>query len=130
MPHKTQKASSSSDTIKREVVTTAVAASKTPGIRRRRSIEERLQRAMARQQLIQTQIARLKSEVDGKIRKERNRALTLIGVVVEQCLKEGVFDASPVISRAWWQEQASRLQEKDQDAYRRFLQSLAKTLIA
>jgi len=127
MPHKTQTPCSSSDTAVQEVVVdTSAMAGTTSGKRRRRSTEERLQRALARQQAIQAQIARLKTEADDKKRKERNRALTLIGVVVEQCLQEGVFDVSPKVTHAWWQEQATRLQERDQGAYRRFLQSIKK----
>ena len=124
MSHDTQNPVAS-DAVMQEAAAIEVADGKTPGIRPRRSAEERLQRALARRQAIQEQIVRLKTEMDDKNRKERNRALTLIGVVVEQCLKEGVFASAPKVGQAWWQAQATRLQEKDRDTYQRFLQSIS-----
>ncbi|WP_027187752.1 hypothetical protein [Desulfovibrio cuneatus] len=101
-----------------------MAEQKNAAMPRRRTAEERLQRALTQQQTIQRKIDELKKDVDEKSRKARNRGLMLIGIVVEQCLKEGLFHKPQEMGQNWWLGQASRLHEKDRAAYVTFVQLL------
>lgn len=92
--------------------------------RRRRSKEERLAAALAKQQTLQIKIQGLQKEISEKSRKNRSRGLLLLGVVVEQCLQKGIFDQPGTFNRDWWMERTDLLHDKDKAAYVDFIQSL------
>ncbi len=89
--------------------------------RKRKTKEERLQIALAKQAALDTKIAGLKKELDENAQKTRNRGLVLVGIVVEQCFKKDVFSEE---NKKWWLRQAKRLPDKDREAYVEFLKTL------
>lgn len=99
-------------------------AKEKPRPKRRRSKEERLAAALAKQQALQAKIQGLQRELSEKSRKNRSRGLLLTGLVVEMCLKKGVFEQPGVYNRDWWQQQADLLQEKDKVVYTNFIMSI------
>ncbi len=96
-------------------------ATTTAKTKKRRTVEERLQDALVKQQVLQAKIDGLKTELNENSRKTRNRGLMLVGIVIEQAFKNDEFADKGLKQLFEW---THFLPEKDREAYITFLHSL------
>ncbi len=88
----------------------------------RKTAEQLLAERLTKQAELQKLIAKSRADVNAEAAKKRNKGLRLIGLVIEDCLKNGEFNiSSPKINSHWLLAQSSRLQEKDRTAYKEFV---------
>ncbi len=92
--------------------------------KKRKSKAEQLEIALARKQALQVKIDALKAELNENDRKTRNRGLMLVGIVIEQALKNKALPDTWLEQLLSW---STFLPDKDREAYRTFLQSLPST---
>ncbi len=90
----------------------------------RKSKEEQLQLALAKKQALDLKIQRYQKELRDKNQKNRNRGLILLGIVVEQHLKNKSITIPNQADIDWWLSQHAILPDKDQEVYINFLNSL------
>jgi len=90
----------------------------------RKTPEQRLDEAERKARKLQTRINRLKTTITENNRKKRTRQLVLVGVVLEQLFKKGVFKGSTPYGTSWWKDQAALLPEKDRALYTKFITAL------